>query len=151
MGEIDRHIKTRLAEPGDELVLTTFGRHDLRGFAAADDPSVAVGLPPGSEIRFTEPVACEPSAGAAPTGHRLARLRQVVIDNPCIHHDALEFGGTQLLLLTQLCEGQRATVVRLPTLSEAARSRSRDAHQMPLENIRLLAEPADDSGHPMFI
>jgi hypothetical protein len=31
-----------------------------------------------------------------------------------IHHDALEFPDGQVVLLTRLCEGQRATVLQLP-------------------------------------
>ena len=30
------------------------------------------------------------------------------------HHDALEFPDGQVVLLTRLCEGQRATVLQLP-------------------------------------
>jgi hypothetical protein len=31
-----------------------------------------------------------------------------------VHHDALEFPDGQIVLLTQLCEGQHATVLQLP-------------------------------------
>jgi len=31
-----------------------------------------------------------------------------------IHHDALEFSDGQVVLLTRLCEGLRATVLQLP-------------------------------------
>jgi hypothetical protein len=31
------------------------------------------------------------------------------------HHDAVEFPDGQIVLLTRLCEGQRATVLQLPT------------------------------------
>jgi hypothetical protein len=30
------------------------------------------------------------------------------------HHDALEFPDGQVVLVTRLCEGQRATVLQLP-------------------------------------
>jgi hypothetical protein len=154
MGEFSRrHIRPRLAEPGEELVLTSFGSGNVRGFAATGDLAVAVGLPPGTEIRFTAPVATESAGGAADAvaGRQVARLRQVIVDNPSIHHDALEFGGAQLVLLTQLCEGQRVTVVRLPPSEEAATPFRRDSRRLPLEDIRLLAEPADEAGHPLFI
>jgi hypothetical protein len=36
------------------------------------------------------------------------------MDNPVIHHDALEFPDGQVVLLTRLCVGQRATVLQLP-------------------------------------
>jgi hypothetical protein len=35
----------------------------------------------------------------------------------CVHHDALEFPDGQIVLLTRLCEGQRATVLQLPAPS----------------------------------
>ena len=37
-------------------------------------------------------------------------VRQVNKDQSEVHHDALEFPNGQIVLLTQLCEGQRATV-----------------------------------------
>jgi hypothetical protein len=33
---------------------------------------------------------------------------------PYMHHDALELPSGQVVLLTALCEGQRATVLQLP-------------------------------------
>jgi hypothetical protein len=34
--------------------------------------------------------------------------------NAVTHHDALEFPDGQVVLLSRLCEGQRATVLQLP-------------------------------------
>jgi len=36
-----------------------------------------------------------------------------------VNHDALEFPSGQIVLLTQLCEGQRATVLQLPASPHA--------------------------------
>jgi hypothetical protein len=36
------------------------------------------------------------------------------MDNAVTHHDALEFPDGQVVLVTRLCEGQRATVLQLP-------------------------------------
>ena len=36
------------------------------------------------------------------------------MDNAVTHHDALEFPDGQVVLLTRLCEGQRASVLQLP-------------------------------------
>jgi hypothetical protein len=36
-------------------------------------------------------------------------------DKPHTHHDALEFPDGQLVLLTRLFEGQKATVLQLPS------------------------------------
>ena len=46
-------------------------------------------------------------------------LRQVNRHNPKTHHDALEFPDGQLVLLTFLQEGQQATVLQLPTSTNA--------------------------------
>jgi hypothetical protein len=44
------------------------------------------------------------------------------------HHDALEFLDGQVVLLTRLCEGQRATVLQLPA---AARPEAREKQATP--------------------
>jgi len=36
------------------------------------------------------------------------------------HHDALEFPDGQVVLVTRLCDGQRATVLQLPAGANAA-------------------------------
>ena len=103
----------------DRLVTPKFRKSIPRGFAAVGDPNVAVCLLPGTEIAFDENVECEPSFGIGilpnkKIGQRLARFRQMNMDNPVIHHDALEFPDGQVVLLTRLCVGQRATVLQLP-------------------------------------
>jgi hypothetical protein len=45
---------------------------------------------------------------------RTAIFRQVNKDQPRVHHDALEFPDGQMVLLTELIEGQEATVLQLP-------------------------------------
>jgi hypothetical protein len=74
---------------------------------------------PGTEIAFEQNVECEPSFGIGilpnkKIGQRLARFRQINMDNAVTHHDALEFPDGQVVLVTRLCEGQRATVLQLP-------------------------------------
>jgi hypothetical protein len=46
---------------------------------------------------------------------RTATSRQVNKDIPRVHHDALEFPDGTHILLTNLLEGQEATVLQLPT------------------------------------
>ena len=53
-------------------------------------------------------------------GQRLARFRQINMDNPVTHHDALEFPDGQVVLVARLCDGQRATVLQLPAGTRAA-------------------------------
>jgi hypothetical protein len=100
-------------------VTTKFRNSITHGFAAVGEPHVAVCLLPGTDIAFDENVECEPSFGIGilpnkKIGQRLARFRQINVDNPVIHHDALEFPDGQVVLLTRLCVGQRATVLQLP-------------------------------------
>lgn len=124
-------VATRQAQVADQLVTTKFADAITRGFTAIGEPAVAVCLLPGTEVAFEQDVECEPSFGIGilPTrkvGQRLARFRQVNMENPTTHHDALEFPNGQVVLLTRLCVGQRATVLQLPAtgqhVSEAVRS-----------------------------
>ena len=126
------HVATRPAKIEDKLVVTKFSNSITRGFAAVGEPHVAVCLLPGTEIAFEENVECEPSfaIGILPNkkiGQRLARFRQINMDNVVTHHDALEFPDGQVILLTRLCEGQRATVLQLPAAPRTAEVKSRSA------------------------
>jgi hypothetical protein len=58
-------------------------------------------------------------------------FRQINKDNPRTHHDALEFPDGQTVLLTDVFEGQEATVLQLPALpatAAEAKARERVAH-----------------------
>jgi hypothetical protein len=117
------HVATRPARVEDKLVTTRFNNSVTRGFAAVGGPNVAVCLLPGTELAFDENVECERFGGILPSkkiGQRLARFRQIDKDIPAIHHDALEFPDGQVVLLTRLCEGQRATVLQLPATAHPA-------------------------------
>ena len=111
-------VRSRPAKVGDKLVTCDFGT-GTRGFAAADDPELAVCVMPGTELAFTREVACL-SAGLLggrqenTINHQTAIFRQVNKDKVAAHHDALEFPDGRTVLLTLLCEGQAATVLQLP-------------------------------------
>ena len=127
------HVATRPAQIEDKLVTTKFKKSITRGFAAVGEPHVAVCLLPGTEIAFDENVECEPSFGIGilpnkKIEQRLARFRQINMDNAVTHHDALEFPDGQVLLLTRLCVGQRATVLQLPA---AVRPEAREKQATP--------------------
>ncbi|HEX2354713.1 MAG TPA: hypothetical protein VHJ16_18225 [Xanthobacteraceae bacterium] len=114
---------------------TRFPNSITRGFAAVGEPHVAVCLLPGTEIAFDQNVECEPSFGIGilpnkKIGQRLARFRQINMDNAVTHHDALEFPDGQVVLVTRLCEGQQATVLQLPA---GARPASEKAEPQPRE------------------
>jgi hypothetical protein len=115
-------IASRAANVGDQLVSTRFGESITRGFAAPGEPHVAVCLRPGTEVAFEREVEIENILGRGREciGARVARFRQIDRETPHVHHDALEFPDGRIVLLTRLVEGQRATVLQLPALPQAA-------------------------------
>jgi hypothetical protein len=113
-------VRTRPAKVGEELITYNFGT-GTRGFAAPEDCSVAVCLLPGTELAFEAPIKYQTTLMfRANTGHTVAIFRQIDKGAPHIHHDALEFPDGEIVLLTRLCEGQRATVLTLPTQPKSA-------------------------------
>ena len=111
-------VASRPAKVGDKLVSTQFPNAITRGFADPADPRVAVCLMPGTELAFEKDVECDASFRFLPTRkstHRVARFRQVNLTRPAAHHDALEFPDGKIVLVTDLCEGQSATVLQLPS------------------------------------
>ena len=119
-------VAARPAKVGDKLITTHFWNTTTRGFSAVGEPRVAVCLLPGTEVVFEREVERQPTGfqlifrRTAPLRHQVARFRQVNIDNPCTHHDALEFPDGQIVLLTHLRAGQRATVLQLPAQPKTA-------------------------------
>jgi len=116
------HVASRPAKVGDILVTARFVSTPTGGFAAADNADVAVCLLPGTELAFEHDAECEPAFGFLPSrklGQRLARFRQINMDRPCVHHDALEFPDGKIVLVTRLCEGQRATVLQMPATARS--------------------------------
>ena len=112
-------VRSRPAKIEDKLVTTKFWNTTTRGFCPVGDPKMAVCLLPGTEVAFDEEVKRVPTGfqlifRKKPIAHRVARFRQINMDNPCTHHDALEFPDGQVVLLTHLTEGQHATVLQLP-------------------------------------
>ena len=112
-----QNVKSRSAKVGDKLTTRNFGT-GTRGFAAPEDVTTAVCVLPGTELAFSQEVACTTSGflgfGARRMTSRTAIFRQVNKDQPRVHHDALEFPDGQMVLLTELIEGQEATVLQLP-------------------------------------
>ncbi|HEY9361555.1 MAG TPA: hypothetical protein VIQ50_14055, partial [Xanthobacteraceae bacterium] len=111
------NVKSRAARVGDKLTTRNFGT-GTRGFAAQEDATMAVCVLPGTELAFSRDVACTASGflglGARRIAYQTAIFRQVNKDQPRVHHDALEFPDGQTVLLTELVEGQEATVLQLP-------------------------------------
>ena len=108
-------VRTRPAKVGEKLVTYNFGT-GTRGFVAPEDCSVAVCVLPGTELAFEAPVKYQTALlFCTNTGHTVAIFRQVNKGVLHINHDALEFPDGEIVLLTRLCEGQKATVLTLPT------------------------------------
>jgi hypothetical protein len=110
-------VASRPAKVGDKLVATDFVKTITRGFAAVSEPGVAVCLLPGTELAFDKNVQHERAFspfGRACVDHKVARFRQVNMNVSHVHHDALEFPDGQIVKVTRLVAGQRATVLQLP-------------------------------------
>lgn len=114
-------LASRSAKVGDKLITSRFRNAITRGFADPSEPHVAVCLLPGTELAFDEEVRCDAPLPFFPkwkSRHKVARFRQVNLDRPATHHDALEFPDGKIKLLTNLSEGQRATVLQLPSTGQ---------------------------------
>ena len=108
-------VAFRPARVGDKLISTSFPHTITRGFASIDDRNVAVCLLPGTEIAFQKEVRCGTGMVFSwRTGHKVAKFRQINKGRSNVHHDALEFPDGKTVLLTELCKGQRASVLQLP-------------------------------------
>lgn len=114
-------VASRAALVGDKLITAKFSNSSTRGFAATVEPNVAVCLLPGTEVAFEKEVECDhvfgrllPSLRFGKLGEKVARFRQINTDRPNVHHDALEFANGRIVLVTNLCDGQQATVLQLP-------------------------------------
>ncbi len=104
-------VASRPARVGDKLLSTRFDNSFTRGFAELGVPGVAVCLLPGTELAFAQTVACRDGSTIEET---VARFRQINLDKRDMHRDALEFPSGRIVLLHNLSEGQRATVLQLP-------------------------------------
>ena len=110
-------VASRPAKVGEKLVSTRFPNTITRGFASVGERNVAVCLLPGTELAFEKEVQYETAfvfRSRCHLRHSVAKFRQVNKEQSNAYRDALEFPDGQIALLTQLCEGQHATVLQLP-------------------------------------
>src|SRR6516162_1153658 len=126
------HVKSRPAKVGDKLTIRDFNT-GTRGFAALENADMAVCVLPGTEL--ARAVSCRPRGvfgwKAGIVNHTTAIFRQVNKDNPLTRHEALEFPDEKVVLLTDLFEGQEATVLQLPAqpaTAAEAKAHERVAH-----------------------
>ena len=146
------HVGSRPAKVSDKLVTTELAKSSTRGFAAVGEhgaklvihdspPKVAVCLLPGTELAFDEYVRYDCAFsffGKARVKHKVARFRQIDMNDPHVQHDALEFPNGQVLKIGQLVAGQTATVLQLPVATrhhehvETARVARADSRRVAL-------------------
>lgn len=128
------HVMSTPAKVGDELVSTSFPHASTRGFCAVGRPDVAVCVMPGTELAFHADIECDRGMGLLPSrkiAARVARFRQVDLDKPHVHHDALELPDGKIVMVTNLVEGQRLTVLQLPAEGHP----DRHEHVRPQEEV----------------
>jgi hypothetical protein len=109
-------VATRPARVGETVVSTKFRATTTRGFASPHLAEVAVCLRPGTEIAFENDVRVNGLLFRRNIRDRLARFRQIDLDKPTQHHDALEFSNGAIVLVTDLVAGQKARILQLPAI-----------------------------------
>ena len=110
-------VASRPAIAGETLITTTFPGTATKGFASEDKPEVAVCLLPGTELAFEENVRYESRwLWKRRSAFRVGKLGMIDRHLPDRHHDAVEFPDGSRVLVTMLCEGQRASVLQLPAV-----------------------------------
>ena len=114
-------VATRPAQVGETLISTTFRGTSTRGFASENAPAVAVCMLPGTELAFAENVRYDNRwIWTKSVNFRVGKFGEIDPDVPHRHHDAIEFPDGSHVLVTQLCEGQRVTVLQLPVVDRMA-------------------------------
>ena len=114
-----RAVASRPAEVGETVITTNFRGTSTRGFASESDPNTAVCMLPGTELAFAENVRYDNRWIWPKTlDFRVGKFGMVDPHIPDRHHDAIEFPDGSFVLVTQLCEGQRVTVLQLPVKEE---------------------------------
>ena len=112
-------VATRPAQVGETLISTTFRGTSTRGFASENAPAVAVCMLPGTELAFAENVRYDNRwIWTKSVNFRVGKFGAIDPDVPHRHHDAIEFPDGSNVLVTQLAEGQRVTVLQLPVVHQ---------------------------------
>jgi hypothetical protein len=117
-------LASRPAEVGETLVTAKFPGTSTRGFASPAEPGVAVCMLPGTELAFAGDVRYENRWIWTKTiPFRVGKFAEIEPDVPHRHHDAIEFPDGSRVLVTQLSDGQRVTVLQLPAAHRKGESR----------------------------
>ena len=116
-------VTSRPAKVGESLVSTSFRNTSTRGFAARDEPAVAVCLLPGTELAFEEDVRYNRNwLLTKSAGFRVAQFCMIKPKTPGQHHDALLFPDGTVVLVNLLSEGQHVRVLQLPAVGPTEKS-----------------------------
>jgi hypothetical protein len=131
-------VATRPAKVGETLITTTFRGTSTRGFASESEPNVAVCMLPGTELAFAEDVRYDNRwIWTRSINFRVGKFGAIDPDIPHRHHDAIEFPDGNHVLVTQLVEGQRATVLQLPVVNQGAEHAHPAAAPTPARRVRV--------------
>ena len=134
-------VASRPAKVGETLVTTSFYGTSTRGFAAKQDPGVAVCLLPGTELAFEHDVRYNRFWLSTKNAGRVARFCQVAPRAPEQHRDALAFPDGNTVLVNLLSEGQHARVIQLPVTrqehSAEERSVSAETTSTPAAELEM--------------
>jgi hypothetical protein len=122
-------VATRPAQVGETLITMTFRGTATRGFASANQPDVAVCMLPGTELAFADNVRYDSRwIWTRQVDFRVGKFGAIDQHIRNRHHDTIEFPDGSHVLVTLLCEGQRATVLQLPVVQQAADRAATAAH-----------------------
>src|SRR5260221_8102075 len=129
-------VATRPAQVGETLISTTFRGTSTRGFVSEREPAVAVCMLPGTELAFEENVKYDNRwIWTRATNYRVGKFNSIDPHLRERHHDAIEFPDGSYVLVTQLCTGQRATVLQLPVVHPVAERTTIEAGTTPAASL----------------
>jgi len=135
-------VASRPAKVGETLVTSSFYGTSTRGFAAKQEPGVAVCLLPGTELAFEHDVRYNRFwLSTKDAGFRVAHFCQIAPRAPEQHRDALAFPDGNTVLVNLLSEGQHARVVQLPVTRQehSAQEHSVQEHSVSAEKASTTA------------
>jgi hypothetical protein len=130
-------VASRPTKVGETLVSTSFYGTATRGFAARNEPAVAVCLLPGTELAFDHDVRYNRNwLSTKSAGFRVARFCTIHPEARDQHHDALVFPDGNTVLVNLLSEGQHARVLQLPVVRQ-----EKSVDVQPAKTVMLAADP----------
>jgi hypothetical protein len=135
-------VASRPAKVGETLVTSSFYGTSTRGFAAKQEPGVAVCLLPGTELAFEHDVRYNRFwLSTKDAGFRVAQFCQIAPRASEQHRDALAFPDGNTVLVNLLSEGQHARVVQLPVTRQehSAQEHSVKEHSVSAEKASTTA------------